>query len=124
MGNRANIKVVDGQDSVWLYSHWDGDELPEILHVALSRRQRWDHAPYLTRIIFCQMAKGDEDGETGLGISSTIGDNEHLIIVVDVGMQTVSLEKEAGGVTFKPIPIEKFVDNPSKLFKSYRKRRD
>ena len=123
MGDRANVKIIDGVDNpVWLYSHWGGGELPEILHMALNRRQRWTDPSYLSRIIFCQMVKGQEDGETGFGISSVIGDNEHLILVVDVENQTVFLEEEKGDVFFKPIPIESFVLNPQPLYRAYQRK--
>ena len=103
MGDRGNIFVrsqyqqpepEEGEEreplGVYLYSHWGGSELPLALKAALSRKQRWDDGPYLTRIIFDEMTKGQQGEETGFGISCVLCDNEHPIIRVDPGNQTVS----------------------------------
>ena len=91
MGDRANVVVLDeGSDNaVFLYTHWSGTVLPSLLKRALDRKQRWDDGAYLTRIIFCEMVKGYESDETGFGISAHICDNEHPLLVVDVGRQVV-----------------------------------
>jgi hypothetical protein len=96
MGDRANVyvKMQYGEGGVYLYSHWGGYALPQTLQTALQRHERWDDDAYLTRIIFCQMVKGDEDGETGFGISAALCDNEHPIIHVDPAAGTVSFRPE------------------------------
>lgn len=94
MGDRANILVKDGENKVYLYSHSSGSRLPEILKNALAKNERWDDAPYLTRIIFCEMIKSEQgamDRTTGFGISSTVGDGDDRILTVDVGKQTITL---------------------------------
>jgi len=92
MGDRGNIKV----GKVYLYTHWGGSEIPEILKKALVRGMgRWNDEPYLTRIIFCEMIKDDVMGDTGYGISTHICDNEHEILEVDCNTQTVN------GIPFK-----------------------
>lgn len=97
VGDRANVYVKNDVDpskpGVYLYTHWGGYELPEAVAKALDRgRNRWDDGPYLTRIIFCEMMKfyGDLpeetlESETGFGISTSMVDNEHNIIVVEPG---------------------------------------
>ncbi len=92
MGDRANVVVRNGADDpgVWLYTHWNGSELPEMLAAALSRHQRWKDAAYLARIIFCQMIKGQESEETGFGISTKACDGEDRILLVDTDSETVS----------------------------------
>ena len=76
MGDRGNIIVVDGKSKVYLYTHWNGSELPGIIQAALKRsRERWDDGQYLARILFCEMIRGDINGLTGYGISSRIGDS-------------------------------------------------
>lgn len=96
MGDRGNIAVQTGDKRVYLYGHWAGCEMPEIVRKALARKQRWDDPPYLARIIFCELV-GDDKGETGYGISATIDDNEHPIIVVNCDRQTVTIEAEPDG---------------------------
>jgi len=92
MGDRANIVVKEGGGEVFLYTHWGGTELPDVLKVALEKRWRWNDASYLARIIFCEMIKGQENHETGFGISTSPPDNSYPYIVVDVEQQEVRFE--------------------------------
>jgi hypothetical protein len=96
MGDRANIFVADDEYEsgspvgVFLYAHLGSDALPLLLKAVLKRQQRWDDPSYLARIIFCEMVRGDEAGETGYGISARLGDNEHAVTAVDCGARHVS----------------------------------
>jgi hypothetical protein len=85
MGDRGNIKI----GGVYLYTHWGGSEIKQTLQKALKKKWRWDDESYLARIIFCEMIRGEESGETGFGISTGIVDNEYDILEVDVANQTV-----------------------------------
>jgi hypothetical protein len=92
MGDRANVWVrEDGADSgVFLYTHWDGTDLPLTLREALTRgRDRWTDTPYLTRIIFCEMVRGNEMATTGYGISSRVGDGDDRVLEVNIALQLV-----------------------------------
>lgn len=94
MGDRGNIQVKESasDNGVFFYSHWDGSELPHILALALKRgKGRWGDTAYLSRVIFCELVKGDVDGETGYGISTQECDPEHELIVVDDGAGTVTI---------------------------------
>lgn len=105
MGDRGNIVVQDdyGPAPVYLYSHWGGTELPDILAAALERGQgRWSDAPYLTRIIFNQMTAGDEMSETGFGISTKLTDNEYPLLVVDTRKGVVRVAQEGGDLDDGP----------------------
>ena len=71
MGDQCQILIQDRDSKVFLYSHWDGYKIDLILKNALIRGEsRWDDPPYLTRIIFCEMIRGDVMGVIGYGISS------------------------------------------------------
>lgn len=100
MGDRGNIEIrqVSGK-SVFFYGHWSGSEMPHRVRDALARRQRWSDAPYLTRIIFDSLTKGHAGEETGFGIDTRMGDNEHDITVVDIPAQTVGFAPEKDGQT-------------------------
>ncbi len=90
MGDRGNIAIVDSDGStVYLYSHWTGSELGEVLQGALSKGWRWDDAPYLARIIFEEMISGQEGTETGFGISTKEIDRNHSTWFVDTSLQQV-----------------------------------
>lgn len=97
MGDRANIAIEQGDGTrVWLYTHWSGHELPQMLHTALKRgKERWKDTPYLARIIFADMIDGREQDLTGFGITTTMTDNEHLVLVVDPAKTEVRIEQAA-----------------------------
>ena len=91
MGDRGNIEIVQGiksmsedevrpLDSVFLYTHWRGSQVAQILANALNKSEGRTHDPsYLTRIIFNEL-QGDDRTTTGFGIS--VGhpdDNEYTI---------------------------------------------
>lgn len=98
MGDRGNVVVIDGgtdltsKTAVFLYTHWAGSDLPEILQAALQSeagRGRANDAPYLARIIFDAMIGGDQGSETGFGIWTSILDNEHPLLIVDTRRKVV-----------------------------------
>lgn len=102
MGDRANVVIRDTwpdaspKEGVFLYTHWAGTELPEILRKALDNgRDRWDDSQYLARIVFREMIRGVEDESTGYGISTRLCDNEHPLLVLDCNAQTVTLLAES-----------------------------
>jgi hypothetical protein len=101
MGDRANIRVkqiyanAEGEaEFVWLYTHWGGYDLAKTLRAALARHERWSDESYLTRIIAREMGMG-QDGESGFGISTYQGDNEHPIITVLPDSQTVVIDSNS-----------------------------
>jgi hypothetical protein len=113
MGSRAYVKVLSlprGPD-VLLYTHWQCEELPEIVRRALAHRQRWDDAPYLTRAIFEEMVVVEAPKFTGLGIEARArgrgnGTGEPTV-VVDVQTKRVWIEDDIGMRTSK---VFSFVD--------------
>lgn len=103
MGDRGNIKIYQdsGDAAIFFYTHHRGSEIYGVVKRALARRKRWDDGAYLARIIFCELVKGDEDGDTGFGISTSISDNEHTIIGVNPNTREVTFESEGGTVSGK-----------------------
>lgn len=91
MGMRRNIECVYSEGSVFFYTHWGAESLKEELKNALVRgKGRWGDDPYLARIIFSEMVKGDIDGLTGYGIAPYVMDDEYPTIKVDLRKQTVN----------------------------------
>lgn len=92
MGDRANVLVKqnDGDPGVYLYTHWNGTELPGTLKRALDRRERWDDCSYLTRIVFDAMTDGRQGETIGYGISAFLCDGGDRVLIVDVEKQTIS----------------------------------
>lgn len=105
MGDRGNIKVYQNSMSdsaVYLYTHWKGSTLPQVVQTVLQRGQRWDDIPYLTRMLFDALIDDQHGQETGFGISTKICDNEHPVIAINCHTCTVSFENDDGE------PIETF----------------
>lgn len=87
MGDRANVYIHDGDSpGVYLYTHWDGTELPSIVKKTMETdraKARANDEAYLTRIVFEDMISGDMASETGYGISAQVGDGEDRIVDID-----------------------------------------
>lgn len=116
MGDRANVVVKDDfWGDVFLYTHWGGEKIPQVVHRALSRRERWEGAPYLTRIIFCEMMRERNafDASTGFGISASPILPDHPHLVVDVARQEVYFEDqdqdEPKGIIGEPVSFEEYI---------------
>lgn len=89
MGTRAQVKIED--TGVYLYQHWDGDNLKNIVKTAMKKKWRWNDEEYLTRIIFSEMIKDHLIEETGYGI----GTDEHCdldyLIIINCEKQTIKI---------------------------------
>jgi len=120
MGDRSNIVIQeDNGNRIFLYGHWMGEDSINIAHNVLSRKARWNDAPYLARMLFNKMTEGSPDTETGYGISTTMCDNEYPIIVLEPHTQTAWLEeyKWDGSKSFEvmtpTVTFEEFVSASS-----------
>ncbi len=87
MGDRAHVYVHEGdRPGVWIYTHWRGYELPELVRDALNTpqaRARMSDTGYLTRILITQLTAG-ADPETGWGVDTVPSDTGDGNRVVDV----------------------------------------
>lgn len=84
MGDRGNIAIrhPEGEDTIYLYTHWAGSAVPSVLAEGLRKSKeagRLTDPPYATRIIFDTLT-GGIGSSTGFGISiGSPPDNEHEI---------------------------------------------
>lgn len=107
MGDRANVYLVDQIDrdedtatGIYVYTHWSGYEWPDRLRAALEvGKGRWGDDQYLNRIVIRELF-ATLNGETGGGLSTRLGDNEHPIIVVNHDGREVTPSKWAEGISF------------------------
>jgi hypothetical protein len=89
VGNRANVYIHEGdRPGVYLYTHWDGTELPQYTRDAMATeraKNRREDTAYFTRIVFEYIinAHGAIGLETGYGISADVGDGEDRIVDID-----------------------------------------
>jgi hypothetical protein len=139
MGDRGNIVVRSAFGDVWMYTHWNGTGMKDVLQTVLAKHQRWDDAPYLTRMIFCELVKDSEGNSTGFGISTHMLDNEHGVLVVDVTQQRVCRMEESGLVgnpkrlpvqldmrvsrTFEEYAVNGFKKRVERRFQNYLRRK-
>ena len=106
MGDRANIAIKYPQGEViYLYTHWLGSEVEDIVNEAILEGRRLDDPAYFARILFSKMiARGHEglDGETGFGIAPYMPDHDSGNPLVTVDFSTkydtpqVSYDHEVG----------------------------
>lgn len=89
MGNRSNIYIQDSfadGEGVYIYSHWGGlNHLQNGLDALATpfAQARMSDSAYLTRIVAQHILDIEGKSETGFGISSTMQDNQHDILVID-----------------------------------------
>lgn len=89
MGEREQIKV----GNIYLYTHWEGYKLKNILKEALQKRWRWTDEEYLLRIIFEVMIQKEQGTETGYGISNIEHtDLNYPLLEIDVDNQIIKEE--------------------------------
>lgn len=99
MGDRGNICITKPDWTPWayLYSHWQGSDLPDILKKALTSapaKSRWDDAGYLSRILFSQIIGDDWSDEYNWGLFWSVLDNEHDIIYVNIKKQQIKISED------------------------------
>ena len=105
MGDRANIVIqYEKGERIYFYGHWNGEGYASALQLALAKRWRWDDPAYLARIIWDEFCPRPGT-ETGFGISPYLCDNEHPILVVDVGAKEVRTEAEPDAKTAPWYPV-------------------
>ena len=88
MGTRGQVRVTSREfdTPLYLYAHYDADDLFDIVKRAISRGIRWEDPEYFIRIIFSEMV-GDSVISGGFGIGTRQhGDIEYLVDV-DVNNQ-------------------------------------
>lgn len=69
MGDRAMAEVRTDGGSLYVYTHWGGNSLPDNAKKAVKAAEgRWSDYPYATRIIVDQLTKEGRDQETGYGL--------------------------------------------------------
>ena len=114
MGNRNSIVIQEDDaygvetNPLYLYSHWHGQELDQVVVKALTRgRSRWIDSAYLTRIIISDLLRDDLDGTTGFGISQIPQDHDDNNEMIFVNFTRSGLVIRRGGSEYSP---EEFIN--------------
>ena len=69
MGDRAMCEIRTEDGPLFVYTHWHGNELPEMSKEAIIKAEpRWNDDPYATRIIVDQLTVSGRDDECGWGL--------------------------------------------------------
>ena len=125
MGCRGTIEIwnnaaapTSDEKPVVLYTHWHAKRMMYDLITTLEKKERWNDAAYLSRMIFCEMVKDNLHNTTGFGIlTDNVGDAEEEIIV-DIDRQEV-IRKRIGHdnqiFTFNEIITDEEGENNDKL---------
>jgi hypothetical protein len=77
---------------VYLYTHWGGTNLPQVVSNALARDARWNDPEYLARIIFDQMTEGSHGSETGHGIGTEQHGDVYRVVHINCSEREVTVE--------------------------------
>lgn len=87
MGNRANFYTHNGIESgIYIYTHWNGDELPAILRKTLvENKNLWDDEQYFNGVLFNNLYQQDKSS----GFSAAIGDGDDRILDIDFSNQLI-----------------------------------
>ena len=111
MGDRAQVKIKGHQDAcVYLYTHWGGYNLEDVVRAALALEERWDDTEYLARIIFCHMMGDNVKETTGYGIGTEEHGDIDLLITVDTIQQTVLMHHVNRDFDDKKFSFEDFIN--------------
>ncbi len=102
MGDRNNVKITYSTgDAVYLYTHWGGSELAELVQRVIDRTTRVSDESYFARSIFSEMIAEDIHGETGFGIAPYAPDqdygNKMIHIDYTTGKSTPAIDWEYTG---------------------------
>ena len=102
MGCRGTIEIWNNaaapkseERPVVLYTHWGAKRMLNDLVTALEKKERWNDAAYLSRMIFCQMMGDYTRGTTGYGIMTDNALDTEEEILVDIDRQEV-IRKRTG----------------------------
>jgi hypothetical protein len=106
MGDRGQVNI----EGVWLYTHWGATDLPMTVHDAIIKKWRWSDPEYLARIIFEEMIKGDEGGETGYGIGSSMHGDVGRVVYVNCTTQKIKIVDNGEKIRWEG-SFEEFADD-------------
>ena len=110
MGERGNILVINEEKEIYLYTHWEGYKIKNILQAALKRgSDRWEDSSYITRIIFSEMIQKDIMGTTGFGIAPYRISDNYDMVTFNVDNQTIKFESDT-----KEYTIQEFLETEFK----------
>jgi len=91
MGDR--VQVYFPETGVYLYSHWNGDDIIGDVFRALNKKWRWSDAEYLARIVFDEMVGDAQMGELSYGIGTRQHSDVTRVVEVDTKNQKIRLIK-------------------------------
>lgn len=86
MGDRNSIKITYSTgDSVYLYGHWIGNEIHDIVKQAVEDSHRVTDESYFARILFSRMIQNDIHGNAGFGIAPYVVDHDagNMMVHID-----------------------------------------
>lgn len=104
MGDRAMAEIKTSEGSLYVYTHWHGSMLPQMMRDAVkAAAPRLGDESYWVRIVVDQLTKSGRDQETGFGLmlkpdheDEYNGDKPSVIVEASTGAITVHGHDEEG----------------------------
>ena len=118
LGDRGQLKITNGSQSVYLYTHWAGSALPEILHTGIAhgikggRTLDGDPSYALGCIVRAFVVNtGGVDETTGFGVGFGLNDNDgrDCLLTLDMSEGTVQ------GTSGEPVKVNEFMKNVNSI---------
>ena len=90
--NSGQIEVTNEFGSVYLYTHDLAHDLMHVVHDVLSKKERWNDADYLARMLFCRMIPSEMWNKSeGFGIGTQMYADIKFLINVNLVKQKISV---------------------------------
>jgi hypothetical protein len=99
--NSGQIEVTNEFGSVYLYTHDLAHDLMHVVHDVLSKKERWNDADYLARMLFCRMIPSEMWNKSeGFGIGTQMYADIKFLINVNLVKQKISVNNwnETGNI--------------------------
>lgn len=103
MGARTVFELQDNNGSVFLYSHWGGDDKIFDAANALAKSQpRWEDTTYGMRMFISQIIGNDWQSETGYGISAkNVFEEQYAPMIIDFETQVITFDESEQMLSFR-----------------------
>lgn len=112
MGDRNVVGIIQpGADTLYLYSHWGGEDQEATLAGALvASMARWDDVAYATRILVSHYVAEEWRNETGYGLSVGWYAQPDYDYIYDVNWTTEMVRKlDLDGAELEQYPFMGFI---------------
>jgi len=113
--NSGQIEIMDEFGSTFLYTNDLAHDLLHVVHDVLSKKERWNDADYLSRMLFCRMVPPEQWSKSdGFGIGTQMYADVKFLIHINIVKQKLSVNNwNETGSSCRAIhyTFQDFIDN-------------